>query len=310
MKKIAAAVLVAASSAAFAGNARDPFVPASAPTGDVRVAVGVRPGNHMPLVKCMVDGRAATMIFDTGASHTTLDAGFVRRELPGHKLQKVALGGTTNVERQPSLVHAASVKVGDAEFTDFDLMVLDLSHLEGSVGAAVDGIVGMNVIGRTLTLLSLGSGEAVFVPDRGRLGGFSRPVVREHPVSASLPPDPFSIDIVAEREGKRIPLFVDSASSITILEECAGWPTTGRRSAIGASDVNAGGNALAPSEGVEGELVLGIPLRIRPKILPGPGAGMHGGTGRESRIGADTLLGYDILIGSRSVAFRPWKAAR
>ena len=122
-----ATFLALAAASAFAAPEVDivlrPFVPRSAPTNEVRVAVDVRPGNRMPLVECTVDGRPATMIFDTGASHTTLDVGFVARELPGHALQKVAMVGSTNVERQPSLVHAASLNVGEAGHNSLEIAV-------------------------------------------------------------------------------------------------------------------------------------------------------------------------------------------
>lgn len=300
-----ATFLALAAASAFAAPEVDimlrPFVPRSAPTNEVRVAVDVRPGNRMPLVECTVDGRPATMIFDTGASHTTLDVGFVARELLGRALQKVAMVGSTNVERQPSLVHAASLNVGEAEFADFDLMALDLSHLRKSVGARVDGIIGMNVIGRTMTLVSLGSGEVVFAPVRTRLAGFEKPVDRVRQAAFGGRPDPFSIDIDAEYNGRRLPLFVDSASSITVVEQASAWPAADKEVEIDAADVNSGGNGVKSRRGEPGEIMAGVPLRLEPEVVP-DGVLYRDGRGR---IGADTLLRYDMLVGASRVAFRP-----
>ena len=288
MRLSAAFLVFAASVPAFAG--RVPFLPETAPTNDTPVAVRVL-GNNMPIVRGEVDGKPCTLLFDTGATHTTLDKGFVERELKDRKLEKVVLAGVTNVEGAPSLVHADSFKVGPAEFCDFDVMVLDISHFQKGIGEKIDGVIGMNVVGRVTTLVSLGSGEVVFAPRRDRLAGFTNAVDR----AAS---DPFSIDLKARCGEKDIPLIVDSAASMTFLGRETGWPATDEKADISATDVNGVGNALRPVVGREGVLTLGIPLSIRPMVVAEP----------MNRIGADTLLKYDLLIGWRRVAFRPRQA--
>ena len=291
--RFAFAAALALAAPASPAISRDPFLPALAPTGSVRVAVRVL-GNNMPLVECEIDGRPCTLLFDTGATYTTIDAGFVRRELKDHKLEKVVLAGETNVTGEPSLVHAASLKVGAAEFSDFDLMVLDLSHLPKGIGEKVDGVLGMNVIGRVITLVSLGSGEAVFRPERESLRDFTN-------LAERVKADFLSVALKARRGGKTIDLIVDSASSFTFLSADTGWPTTGKELSLGATDVNANGNSLAPLEGEEGELELGIPVKVKPLVVKEP----------MNRIGADALLRYDVLIGQfgRGAAFRPRQGA-
>lgn len=287
MKALATLFALAATSA-FAG--RVPFLPETAPTNDTPVAVRVL-GNNMPIVRGEVDGKPCTLLFDTGATHTTLDRGFVERELKDHKLEKVVLAGVTNVEGLPSLVHADSFKVGAAEFCDFDVMVLDISHFPKGIGEKIDGVIGMNVVGRVTTLVSLGAGEVVFAPARARLAGFTNAVDR----AAS---DPFSIALKARYGEKEIPLIVDSAASMTFLGRETGWPTTDAKVEISATDVNGSGSSLAPVVGKPGELDLGIPVSISPMVVAEP----------MNRIGADTLLKYDLLIGWRRVAFRPRQA--
>ena len=288
MRLSAAFLVFAASVPAFAG--RVPFLPETAPTNDTPVAVRVL-GNNMPIVRGEVDGKPCTLLFDTGATHTTLDKGFVERELKDRKLEKVVLAGVTNVEGAPSLLHADSFKVGPAEFCDFDVMVLDISHFQKGIGEKIDGVIGMNVVGRVTTLVSLGSGEVVFAPRRDRLAGFTNAVDR----AAS---DPFSIDLKARCGEKDIPLIVDSAASMTFLGRETGWPVTDEKADISATDVNGVGNALRPVVGREGVLTLGIPLSIRPMVVAEP----------MNRIGADTLLKYDLLIGWQRVAFRSRQA--
>ena len=282
---VATCLFLAVSASAFAG--RVPFLPETAPTNDTPVAVRVL-GNNMPIVRGEVDGKPCTLLFDTGATHTTLDRGFVERELKDHKLEKVVLAGATNVEGSPSLLRIASFKVGTAEFADFDVMALDIAHLHGGIGEKVDGVIGMNVIGRVLTLVSLGSGEVVFSPKRDRLAGFTNAVVR-------IASDAFSIALKAGFGDKEFPLIVDSAASMTFLGRDVGWPETGEKVEISAADVNGNGNALKPVVGKEGELMLGIPVTVRPMVVQEP----------MNRIGTDTLLKYDLLVGWRRVAFRP-----
>lgn len=278
-------VLAAASASAFAG--RVPFLPETAPTNDTPVAVRVL-DNNMPLVRGEVDGRPCTLLFDTGATHTTLDRGFVTREFPDRKLEKVMLAGETNVEGSPSLLHVASLKVGAAGFGDFDMMVLDMAHLSDGIGEKVDGVVGMNVIGRVMTLVSLGSGEVVFSPRRDRLSGFTNAVAR----AAS---DPFSVALKAGFGDKMVPVIVDSGASMTFLGRDVGWPETDEKAELATTDVNGCGNGLRPVVGKEGPLMLGIPVTVRPMVVPEP----------MNRIGSDTLRRYDMLVGWRRVAFRP-----
>ena len=85
---------------------------------------------------------------------------------------------------------------------------------------------------------------------------------------------------------------------MTFLGRETGWPVTDEKADISATDVNGVGNALRPVVGREGVLTLGIPLAIRPMVVAEP----------MNRIGADTLLKYDLLIGWRRVAFRPRQA--
>ena len=284
-----AAAVAAAVARAF-NPAGDPFLPVSAPTNETRVAVRML-GNNMPLVEAVVDGRPCSLIFDTGASHTTFDIGFVSRELAEAKLEDVVLAGVSNVEKTPKAFQVKSLKLGDAEFNAFAAMALDISHLSKGVGAKVDGIVGMNVIGRTRTLVALGGGEVVFAPGAERLDGFTVAARRRMD-------DPMTIAIRGRRDQTPIDMIVDSGSTFTFLGADTGWPIAeGEVAGFSAVDVN-GGAGMAPKPGAEGDLFVGIPLKVRPMIVPDSAGDMN-------RIGSDVLRRYDMVVEPRRVAFRP-----
>ena len=238
MKKILAAALVLASAVcrgADEGRVRGiqpqglryaeadrPFLPKKAPEARVAVDVRVLPGKNMPFVKAVVDGRECSLLFDTGATHTTFDTGFLKRELPGAKLENVVLSGTTNVEGAPKLFRVGTLKIGGAEFGGFDAMALDIAHLTSGIGAKVDGVLGMNVIGRVPVLVSLGSGTAVFVPGADDMGGFGAGISR-------IASQPFTVALAPTYRGKRFGVIVDSASSLTFLNRALGWPSSESR---------------------------------------------------------------------------------
>lgn len=272
-------------SAAAAANAGLPFLPATAPERPAVAEIQVVPGRLMPLVKCKVDGRDAVMIFDTGATHTTFDVGFVKRVLPGTKFEKVVLGGVTNVAGEPSLFHVSSLKVGEAEFGDFDAMALDLSHFAPEMAGRIDGIVGMNVIGRVATFVSLGSRRVVFSPGDDVRRRFGKMAKRRRD-------DPFAVSLDAVVGEKKFTLIVDSASSFTFLDATLGWPSTGRKETFNTLDVN-GGGGLSAERGKPGPLALGEDVGIAPLLVQIP----------MNRIGADTLLKYDMLVDFGRVGF-------
>ncbi len=284
---MAAAALCGAPLAAYAAADADPFRPKAAPTNEVRVAVKVL-GNNMPLVEGTIDGRPCTLIFDTGATHTTFDLGFVKRELPQAKLEDVVLAGVTNVEKPPRLFHAGSLKLGDAVFGGFDVMALDIAHLGDGVGAKIDGILGVNVIGRVRSLVSLGGGEVFFAPAPERLDGFTVAARR-------FADDPMRIAFRARAGERPVEMIVDSASSFTFLDEAVGWPVEGEVRDFSAVDVN-GSTGLAPRRGAPGELFAGIPLAVRPLVVKMP----------MNRIGSDTLQRYDMVVEPSRIAFRPY----
>lgn len=287
---LSAAALASAPPADSRAGADGAFVPQAAPKSPAAAKLSILPRRNMAFVKGALDGRECNLLFDTGATHTTFDVGFVRRELPGTRLGDVMLAGETNVEGVPKIFRAKSLKIGEAEFRDFHAMALDISHLATRIGTNIEGIVGMNVIGRVPALVSFGARRVVFAPGPEDLAGFAG-----GRGAARVADDPFSVAMQASLGERTFPVIVDSAATFTFLGKSTGWPSTGEPAGIGAVDVN-GGSSIAAEKGRRGSLRLGSEaLEISPLLVPAP----------MNRIGADALLSYDMLVESARVRFRP-----
>lgn len=266
-----------------------PFIPKGVPKAQASVKLRILPGKNMAFASATLEGRECNLLFDTGATHTTFDIGFIRRELPNVKLEGVTLGGVSNVEGAPKVFHAHSFNLGDAEFREFDAMALDISGLTSGIGVKVDGVIGMNVIGCIPALVSFGARKVVFMPDKEECDGFGEGIAR-------FRGDPMSVAMVPTIGDKKFGLIVDSAATFTFLDKSLGWPSTGESVGIGAIDVN-GNGAIKAEKGRTEKLKLGMDVEISPLLVAEP----------MNRIGADTLLAYDMLIDLRQVRFRKFK---
>lgn len=264
------------------------FFPRKAPTAAQRVALEAG-GGGMRYVRGELDGKPCLMLFDTGATHTTFDLAFVKREFPGAQLQQVVDTGDTNVNQIPSLFHVDTLKIGEAEFSDFTGIAIGLPGLVGPSGERIAGVVGMNIIDSSRTLVSFGRSEVVFGLGVEARDGFEKPVRR---INAQLD---YSILVGADCGKGAFKLIVDSASSWTFLPRDCGWPATTNQVAFTARDIN-GAEGLNPVIGEKGALMLApdAKIEIAPLLVPQP----------LNRIGADTLSKYDMLIEPRAVAFR------
>jgi hypothetical protein len=202
------------------------------------------------------------------------------------------LMGDSNVEGAPVYFQAESLEIGGAKFGDFGAMALNLSHLPASMGVKVDGILGMNTIGRVPFVLSLSKGEVVFCPGEEARKGFDKWTTR-------FPGDPMSIMLKAVNDGKAFGMIVDSGASMTFLLSATGWPTTGEKADFSAIDIN-GSTGLAPQRGESGRLVVGrdLALEISPLVVDSRDPSMN-------RIGSDTLRRYDMIVDGFKVSFRP-----
>lgn len=291
MTFLAFAAVLAQTMMPVQGSAGDPFWAEKASTNEVRVSLAVKDGRNMPFVRAKVNGVECNMLFDTGATHTTFDIGFVRKSVPDAKLVPVMLVGNSNVEGAPQYFQVESLDVGGALFENFGAMALDLSHLPSALGGKVDGILGMNTIGRTPVSISLKNGEVVFCPGEEVRKGYDK-------LTGRFRGDPMSILLKAVCDGRPFWMMVDSGASMTFVRSATGWPTTGEKSDFSAVDIN-GSTGLAPEKGVPGEISVGpeLLLEIAPLVVDTNDPSMN-------RIGSDTLRRYDMLVDGFTVSFR------
>jgi hypothetical protein len=97
------------------------------------------------LVKVEVNGRPATVVVDTGSSHTILSTQLVQ-------VRALALGDGASPSKGSGWVGSAAwikatVKVGDAVWRDHMFLTMDdLPDISDAVGQKVDGILGEDVL--------------------------------------------------------------------------------------------------------------------------------------------------------------------
>ena len=108
-------------------------------------------GYHM-LVKARVNGKAVTLLIDTGASKTVFDKGRMLRfteESSFLTLEKKSTGlGTTMMETQSAILK--KFQVGKLQLTNFETIVIDLSHVNLTYAKldlpAIDGVLGSDLM--------------------------------------------------------------------------------------------------------------------------------------------------------------------
>lgn len=247
----------------------------------------VVPQNGMALVGASVDGVPCTLLVDTGASHTTLDLGFVTNALRGAALRDVELVGQTNVATPPKFVDAKALTVGEATFATEGLMALDLGHLHQAVGRKVDGILGMNHLREKRCVLSLRRGMLIWNPDKSEYEGFLPLNVRDRGTT---------FEVLAETPtGKSVALLVDTGSTFTFVDEAL-WPAADDEVKMNTADVNV---RMAQSfrRGKEAEIACGdgVKLTVRPILTPEK---------NRNQLGADVFRTHDLLILHRRLGIR------
>lgn len=246
--------------------------------------------SNMPLIETELDGVKATLILDTGASHTTFDTTFVTNAFPNAKLQPVALLGSTNAKvgpgnQGPCVFGAKTLKIGSLTLNAADAMAFPLGQLSAVVGRKVDGILGMNHLAARPFILSLADGRIVWNPSAKARVGFVRAHSRlrgnRRELVARLP------------NGETLGLLIDSGSTWTFIES-AHWRATDRKTAVASADLNRRANETMRA-GEKGTIDCGFRFEIEPMIAPQPGL---------NQIGAATLKNLDLLFDDAGVSLR------
>ncbi len=201
------------------------------------------------LVRALIDGKACTLIVDTGTTHTSFDTQFIRRNFPGVPLQPVTLRPGSNVSTPPQAIAIKNFQLGDSIQRSFFGIVMDMSTLRTALGVPVDGILGMNNLGIEPFLLSASQGILQWLPSKLPLPpGFQLLASRINSLGG------FTLGVQA---GKRELFFlIDSGATYTSVP-ASSWPAgTVVLQGVESADIN---SRASRTEQVR----RGLPLDIR-----------------------------------------------
>ncbi len=108
-------------------------------------------GSHL-LIKSRINGKNARLLIDTGASRSVFDEERIRQFVNDKSFiqhDKLSTGLGTN-SMQTSSVILKSLKLGDLLIENFDAVLLDLKHVNGTYGtlghSAIDGVLGNDIL--------------------------------------------------------------------------------------------------------------------------------------------------------------------
>lgn len=248
----------------------------------------VMPQNGMPLVSASVDGVPCTLLVDTGASHTTLDLGFVTNRLASATIHDVELVGSTNVAMLPKFVEVCRLTVGEMTLATDGLMALDLAHLERAVGRKIDGILGMNHLRQKPCVISLRRQKLIWEPSAAEREGFHPVNVRDRGTTFEMP--------VVTPSGRPVALLIDTGSTFTFVDEAV-WPAAEETLTMGTADVNVRGErSFRRGKAADIDCGGGRTLTLSPVLTPEK---------NRNQLGSDIFRTHDLLIEGASCFFRP-----
>ncbi len=273
MKRVVALLCLLLSTVLCAQN---PFTAKTTFRGLNELPLTVHPTNLLQTLQAELNGVPCTLLFDTGASHTTFDRGFIEKHFPTLKQYAIQVNADTNVKTQPTVVGIASLTLGKAELTDFYAMTLPLEHL----GIKVDGILGMNSMAYAPFILDIGAQKVTWQPKGTSLpdGAVALPTLQ---VGSE------TIRVVAQIGDETLPVLIDSGSSYTFFPKGL-WHEAeeGVTVAMQTSDVNAAAQQSF-TKGAPCEMKVGdYTWKVTPLLSPNPGL----------LLGADELKKVKLFI--------------
>jgi len=107
------------------------------------------PTNHLE-VEVVLNGMPSSFILDTGASATCVGLEFVEElgVIPSN--ETLIAAGAGNSAMEGHLSHNNEIKIGSWKWKNMDLVLLDLSHVNGALAKAgvaqIKGIIGADVL--------------------------------------------------------------------------------------------------------------------------------------------------------------------
>ncbi len=263
--------------------AKDPFTATVSNIQPNRIPLTIHKGNNLQTLQATINGIPCTLLFDTGATHTTFNRSFIKKHFPNAPLLGDLAFQNTNVAMPTERFHVERLTLGNTDLCDFTAIVVPLDHLSKAVGTPIDGILGMNNIRYAPLIMALKDGWIAWSPN-----------LPKRPSAIPLPnaphPNPLTLTLYAHSgapQSPRVgyPLLVDTGSSYTFVpEEC--WPAADQTIAMSTSDVNAGQTETF-RRGKSGPLFIG-PKRFT--IAP------FFGTNQRYQLGADIMIKHTFFL--------------
>lgn len=233
--KIFLSVAVFASLSAVVAAAVEPataepqLMPETALTEKTEFTFRLDNPGRLPLVRATVNGVEGMFVLDTGAQITVVTPQFAERAALNERIHQD--GAQINAAGSGvDFAMISSLKIGTAEFKDFHALLVDVTHLESGIGVEPAGILGNNLLLQAPLTLD-------YRKNQGTWNG-------EAPAGAVAVPCRFadlSVLLATSLDGKRLPLLLDTGSSVNALY-LSDWE--GETSRHGSGDMQlAGGTA-------------------------------------------------------------------
>lgn len=241
--------------------------------------------SNLLIARCILNGIPCNLIVDTGASHTTFDAAFIKKYFPDIPLQPVTISAPTNVKSAPLLFPLKTFSMGGLQINHFYGMVLDLAPLRNANQISVDGILGMNYLAFHPFIFSVKNATLQFLaPDEVKN-------LPKQALNAVLRPSG-TFDIKCTLKQQHITLLMDSGSSLSFAP-LALWPEDKEAVCRTAATTDINGAEQHPiilKKGIPSTLLFGpnFSLANLSFIVTDNGA--------RQQIGVDTLQHFDILV--------------
>lgn len=104
------------------------------------------------MLKILINGKAAHLIVDTGASKTVFDKKRIRKFVPEKKFikhDKLSIGlGTSNIKSEFTVLK--KLEIGNLKILDYSTILMDLSHVNksymGSGLKQIEGVLGSDIL--------------------------------------------------------------------------------------------------------------------------------------------------------------------
>ena len=203
------------------------------------------------LVTCLINGQPMRMMLDTGATHTVLHDESADGLKNAQWMDTSRLEMKGNSTQRPRVL-LASLQAGELAEPQHPILVLNLAGVRGMMAERIDGILGMDILGRL---------PFTFAPATGRFHWGA-------PSGALLSPlygtrdDAGRMIVQAQVNGSPVELLLDTGSSLTRVYADEWKPGKAGRKQAKVSDVDgAAQKQVVLGKAADMELTPGVVIR-------------------------------------------------